>query len=87
MTWCKDAAVHVAQVTAAAQAYEELRLHDALEAVVAIANRGNLYMEQVAPWTAFKKVSTWGFIHAQPMPLQLLLHALCCLFNFVFKTA
>lgn len=47
-----------AQVTAAAQAYEELRLHDALEAVVAIANRGNLYMEQIAPWTAFKKVSS-----------------------------
>lgn len=44
------------QVTAAAEAYKELRLHDALEAVVAIANRGNLYMEQVAPWTAFKKV-------------------------------
>ena len=44
------------QVTAAAEAYEDLRLHDALEAVVAIASRGNLYMEQVAPWTAFKKV-------------------------------
>ena len=43
-------------MAAAAGAYEELRLHDALEAVVAIAGRGNLYMEQVAPWTAFKKV-------------------------------
>lgn len=46
----------VAQVAAAAAAYEELRLHDAMEAVVSIAGRGNLYMEQVAPWTAFKKV-------------------------------
>jgi methionyl-tRNA synthetase len=41
---------------AATAAYEELRLHDAMEAILAIANRGNLYMEQVAPWTSFKKV-------------------------------
>ena len=43
-------------MSAAADAYEELRMHDALEAALAIANRGNLYMEEVAPWTAFKKV-------------------------------
>ncbi|EIE27159.1 methionyl-tRNA synthetase [Coccomyxa subellipsoidea C-169] len=48
-------AVAELEVAAAALAYEELRLHDALEAVVAIAGRGNLYMEQMAPWTAFKK--------------------------------
>lgn len=48
--------VALAQVKAAGEAYEELRLHDAMEAVVAIASRGNLYMEQTAPWTAFKKV-------------------------------
>ena len=44
-----------AQVRAAGAAYEELRLHDALEAALAIAGRGNLYMEEVAPWTALKK--------------------------------
>ena len=44
-----------AQVSAAEAAYDELRLHDALEAAIAIAGRGNLYMEEVAPWTALKK--------------------------------
>jgi len=44
-----------AQVEAAAAAYEALALHEAVEAAVAIAARGNLLMEEVAPWTAFKK--------------------------------
>ena len=43
-------------MSTAEAAYEELRLHDALEAALAIAGRGNLYMEEVAPWTALKKV-------------------------------
>ena len=45
-----------AQVEAAAAAYEDLALHEAVEAALAIAARGNLLMEEVAPWTAFKEV-------------------------------
>ena len=45
------------QAAKAAAAYSEFRIHDALEAALAISNRGNQYMEEVAPWTAFKKVS------------------------------
>ena len=45
------------QAERAAAAYSEFRLHDALEAALAISNRGNQYMEEVAPWTAFKKAS------------------------------
>jgi methionyl-tRNA synthetase len=63
--------LNVLQVEAAACAYEELRLHEALEAALAIANRGNLYMEEVAPWTAFKKVHCLRHAHG----LLLLLHA------------
>ena len=47
----------VSQVARAEAAYQDFRLHDALEAALAISNRGNLYMEEVAPWTAFKKGS------------------------------
>lgn len=44
------------QVEAAAAAFEDLALHEAVEAALAIAARGNLLMEEVAPWTAFKRV-------------------------------
>ena len=47
----------VSQVDRAKAAYQDFRLHDALEAALVISNRGNLYMEEVAPWTAFKKGS------------------------------
>ena len=47
----------LSQVDRAEAAYRDFRLHDALEAALAISNRGNLYMEEVAPWTAFKKGS------------------------------
>ena len=47
----------LSQVDRAEAAYQDFRLHDALEAALAISNRGNLYMEEVAPWTAFKKGS------------------------------
>jgi methionyl-tRNA synthetase len=43
------------QVAAAAAAYEQLAPHQAVEAVLAISAAGNLYLEQTAPWTAFKK--------------------------------
>lgn len=39
-----------------AAAYAALSPHTALEAVVAVASRGNLYLEETAPWTALKKV-------------------------------
>ena len=45
-----------AQVKKAEAAYEDFRIQDALDAALAISNRGNLYMEEVAPWSAFKKV-------------------------------
>lgn len=45
----------MAQVEAAAAAYEDLALQEAVEAALAIAARGNLLMEEVAPWTLFKK--------------------------------
>jgi methionyl-tRNA synthetase len=43
------------QVAAAAAAYGELAPHRAVEAVLAISAAGNLYLEQTAPWTAFKR--------------------------------
>lgn len=46
------------QVEAAAAAYEALALHEAVEAALAIAARGNLYMANAEPWTAFKKVKS-----------------------------
>ena len=61
MSACKKVCIavgqnsHVSQADRAEAAYQDFRLHDALEAALAISNRGNLYMEEVAPWTAFKK--------------------------------
>jgi methionyl-tRNA synthetase len=42
------------QVQLAEAAYEAMRFHAAAAAILAIGTRGNLYMEEVAPWTAFK---------------------------------
>ncbi len=41
-------------MSAAEAAYEAMRFHAAAAAILAIGTRGNLYMEEVAPWTAFK---------------------------------
>ena len=38
-----------------AQAYARLRFHEACEAALSLSGRGNQYLEEVAPWTAFKK--------------------------------
>lgn len=40
----------------AATAYAELRFHDALAAAVGVSSQGNRFFDEVAPWTAFKKV-------------------------------
>ena len=39
-----------------ADAYERMAFHDAAHAAVAISSRGNLFLQETAPWTAFKKV-------------------------------
>lgn len=39
-----------------ADAYERMAFHDAAHATIAISSRGNLYLQETAPWTAFKKV-------------------------------
>lgn len=38
-----------------ASAYSRLRFHEALEAALSVSGRGNQLLEEVAPWTAFKK--------------------------------
>lgn len=43
------------RVPAVAAAYERLRFDQACEAALSISGRGNQYLEEVAPWTAFKK--------------------------------
>jgi len=43
-------------VAKAAEAYNALAPHLALEATVAVAMRGNLYLEETAPWSDLKKV-------------------------------
>ena len=45
------------KVAEAAAAYESMQLHTAVDAVLAIANRGNLYLDEMQPWIALKKVS------------------------------
>ena len=50
-------ALAVEKVPAVAAGYERLRFNDALEAALAISGRGNQYLEETAPWTAFKKGS------------------------------
>ena len=59
------------QAQKAEAAYQDFRIHDALDAALAISNRGNLYMEEIAPWSAFKKVrllcwAGWFYHHSHP---------------------
>ena len=44
------------QVPLVAGAYERMAFHEAAHAAVAISSRGNLLLQETAPWTAFKKV-------------------------------
>ena len=44
------------QGEAARQAFERMDFSAAAEAVLAISGRGNLYMEEQAPWGTLKKV-------------------------------
>lgn len=46
-----------AQVPLVAEAYERLAFHEAAHAAIALSSRCNLYLQETAPWTAFKKVS------------------------------
>lgn len=39
-----------------ATAYDRMRFDRACEAAMSISSRGNQYLEETAPWTAFKKV-------------------------------
>jgi methionyl-tRNA synthetase len=48
-------ALAAAQAPLVADAYARLRFHDACEAALAVSGRGNQLLEEVAPWTAFKK--------------------------------
>eukprot|EP00884_Botryococcus_braunii_P015757 jgi/Botrbrau1/2865/Bobra.0036s0010.1 len=45
------------QIPLARAAFEDLRVHDAAEAVMNIVAAGNLYVDATAPWTALKKGS------------------------------
>lgn len=40
-----------------AAAYEQMAFSDAAAAIQKLSARGNLFMEEQAPWTAFKKAS------------------------------
>jgi methionyl-tRNA synthetase len=52
---CLCLSIH--QVPLVTAALERLRFDEAGSAVLAISGRGNQFMEEVAPWTAFKKAS------------------------------
>ena len=43
------------QVPLVAGAYERMAFHEAAHGAVAISSRGNLFLQETAPWTAFKK--------------------------------
>ena len=45
------------QVDVVAAAYEQMAFSDAAAAIQKLSARGNLFMEEQAPWTAFKKAS------------------------------
>lgn len=49
------------QVPAVADAYERMAFHDAAHGAIAVSSRGNLLLQETAPWTAFKKVSAAVF--------------------------
>ena len=44
------------------QSYASMRFDRACEAALSISSHGNQFLEETAPWTAFKKVrSAWPF--------------------------
>ena len=45
------------QVGEVAAAYEQMAFSEAAAAIQKLSARGNLFMEEQAPWTAFKKAS------------------------------
>lgn len=42
-------------IPVAATGYQRMKFHDACSAILSISGRGNQYLEEMAPWTAFKK--------------------------------
>lgn len=56
------------QVPIVKGAYEELRLHDAVEGAMGIVDVGNRYVDSTAPWTALKKVCSFpsSCAHGRP---------------------
>lgn len=48
-------AIAADRAPAVASAFGRLRFHEACEAALAVSGRGNQYLEETAPWTAFKK--------------------------------
>ena len=62
------------QVQAARSAYEAMSFHEAVEAVVLLCSRGNQYLDEVKPWSAFKNVCCengdrfcWAPLHSHLM--------------------
>ena len=43
------------RVPVVATAYSRLKFHEACEAALSVSGRGNQFLEETAPWTAFKK--------------------------------
>lgn len=48
----------VVQVALVAAQYEQLSFGKAIDAIQKVSARGNLFLQERQPWTAFKKVST-----------------------------
>ena len=45
---------------AAQAAYQQMSFHEAVEAVVLLCSKGNLFLDEVKPWAALKNVSASG---------------------------
>lgn len=45
------------QVALVASHYEQLSFGKAIEAIQKVSGRGNLFLQEKQPWTAFKKVT------------------------------
>lgn len=48
---------HREQVQAASQGYEGMAFHDAIDAIMLLCSKGNLYLDEVKPWSLFKSES------------------------------
>lgn len=59
------------QVDIVAAAYERLSFGRAINAIQALSARGNLFLQERQPWTAFKKVQphVQQLVHCAPMLL------------------